>query len=70
MRHKTQSVKTLRKRYIMNNNTIRCYHHIPAGTFAGGDFAVPSGTFHGGDFAVPSGTFHGGDFAVPSGTFH
>lgn len=30
----------------MKNITIRSYHHIPTGTFAGGDFTIPSGTFH------------------------
>ena len=51
--------------YNKNDTTgIRCHHHIPAGTFAGGDFAIPEGTFHGGDFAIPEGTFHGGDNTV------
>jgi len=42
----------------MNNNTIRVYHHIPAGTFHGGEFTIPPGTFHGGEFTIPPGTFH------------
>jgi hypothetical protein len=42
----------------MKNNTTRRYHHIPAGTFAGGDFTIPNGEFHGGDFTIPNGEFH------------
>jgi len=40
----------------MSNSTV-IRHHIPAGTFYGGDFTIPTGTFCGGDFTIPSGTF-------------
>ena len=31
------------------NNTIRCFHHLPAGTMFGGEFSLPPGTFHSGE---------------------
>jgi len=43
----------------MNNSIIiRTYHHLPTGTFCGGDYKIPRGTFHGGDYKIPRGTFH------------
>jgi len=42
----------------VKNIIIRSYHHIPAGSFNGGDQYVVPGGFHGGDQYVVPGGFH------------